>query len=97
MKEIVFYARGGQGAVTAAAVLVVSGTSSAASSGWTTSAGYRAVVVATERGAVACVGRCAKLSCPGWWRAVPMDQRALLCAMVRLLERWKDAPHPVSG
>jgi hypothetical protein len=40
-------------------------------------------------GAGGCSGRCAGLGCPGWWRAVPKEERALLWSHVRMLESAK--------
>jgi hypothetical protein len=38
---------------------------------------------------VGCGGRCAGLGCPGWWRAVPKEERDLLWSLVRMLESAK--------
>jgi hypothetical protein len=54
----------------------------------------------TDHGPVACADRsgfrcsqrsggCAGLSCPGWWRAVPEEERALLWSLVRMLQSAK--------
>ena len=32
---------------------------------------------------------CAGLGCPGWWRAVPREERALLWSLVRMLQSAK--------
>src|SRR5512147_1313818 len=41
------------------------------------------------RRALECGGRCTGLGCPGWWRAVPKEERALLWSLVRMLESAK--------
>ncbi len=34
-------------------------------------------------------GQCGGLQCPGWWRAVPEEERAVLRSLVRMLQSAK--------